>query len=633
MNFRTWTDRVLAVGLMAASVLLAWRTARYGRSDLFGSPGAAFAYYSAQALAGGWYLTGFRGARASAASWLTLGARVLSIVMCGAAATRTIRQPAPNRLTSAWPPIERAASDAPFDALTPDERLTWAVRVAAHWFTGTRSWNQALVVPADWPLPPNVEIASAGDSALRRVAARAIGDHRICLTTLPPPADTPEHAMDGIVCRAPAAQDSGLVFHAPTRGENLARTPIDADSGLAWPQYRFDAARRADAAGRSAGAWGAQMRGVARSSPSVVDSGVFIGTHGLGSIEAFSLRDGRAWWKARVPNWVHQDVTGGHGVVVAGFGDNGGSFVGLMPAGVAAFDAATGALRWTAFEGNSVMTSPVIWRSAAVYITAAGVLRVRSLADGALSATLRLSGGAIMGPPLIRHDTLIVGLDEDHVCAVDLRTTSELWCTQVSGAAALGHSAVSLLGDTVYATANIQHHLSRLRSIMKRLTSWDRLPGSADSTGGLTGAQLIALDARDGRVVWRSDVFPAVRARAGHTSGTATADDSTIVVALPTSDVLLGFDRRSLRLRWRRPAAHTRGSPLMKDGRVYWLGRDGEFFVLNAGDGSVACSTKLPEHFDRGGPTLAGDAMLFASVERTLTAVPLADANRCAVGR
>jgi outer membrane protein assembly factor BamB len=255
---------------------------------------------------------------------------------------------------------------------------------------------------------------------------------------------------------------------------------------------------------------------------------VLIGTHGVGSLESFALATGRAEWRVRAPNWIHQDAVSDGRIVVVGFGDNRGSAYGSAASGVAAFELATGKSTWTKFEKTAVMTSPVIVGGDLVYGTGAGVIRRRRLSDGLLRESERFRGGVSMAPPLARHDTIVWPLDDDRVCVNTTSSLRPLWCTKVPGYTHFGHAAASLAGDTVIVSGRIPNDVPLAGTVLNRFLG--RL------NGGARGQGVVALDLRTGAVRWKSQRFPFVREADGHISGTAAVADSLVVITLPISD-------------------------------------------------------------------------------------------------
>jgi outer membrane protein assembly factor BamB len=588
--------------LLASIAFFANRTMAYDDSRLFGRPAVAYAAYLAAAIVvlllflTLYFTTG----RAR------IAARVIAygsvIFAAGAVATRFRIHPV---------------------SMSADDRARFAARLAAHRVTDGSGDDSAATMPSEWPLPSNVEISvDRPATGPVRVLARVVGGSRVCEIPLGRPVDPNGHMANQPVCRINTGADARRRFYRPREVAWTSPGVASAVTTEAWPQYRRDPQRSATVASADSGRlWYATLQAGARATASVVGGVVLIGTHGAGTLEAFSLSTGAARWRVWLPSWVHQDVVSDGRMAVVGFGDNRGSIDGRAPAGVAAYDLASGRAQWTKFERSSVMTSPVINDGAIVYVTAAGVLRKRRLADGALIGGTRLPGGMPMAPPVLRNDTLISSLDQNQVCASSFATMARIWCVRVPDMSYFGHSSASIVGDTIYVSGGVPAPAGGISRAFGRLVLSEAVTPVAQS--------IAALDMRTGTLLWRTSGFAFRRASDGHISGTATANDRFVVISLPLADRLVAFDRGTSTLRWSIDGGGARGPVLLGGDNLYLVSRDGNLRVHRALDGQLLCSIALPRHYDRGGPTLAGGSVLLASIEGDIVAVPKRQVDAC----
>lgn len=557
----------------------------------------------------------------------------LSVALGVAVSARILHNPIPE--TFAWPPVEQDPRRTPWTEMSVDERSRWALLVTAHRLSGEETHATNFSIPSEWPFPNDVEIAfEQSGSSEPRILARVVKSERVCLTTLSGVQEAHGHSDDQTDCHRSSLDERALHFHLPGRTSWPSPSSVGQIARRAWPQHRYDAARSASSSdsGDHEATWSANLLAGARATASIVGDIVIVGTHGLGSLEAFNIGNGKSRWRARLPNWVHQDAVSDGRVVVVGFGDNIGSWRGRAPSGVAAYDVETGRLLWTEFEGNSVMTSPVIRDKEVAYVTAAGVLRIRRLMDGALLRTLRLPGGSIMGPPVLRNDTLIATLDVNNVCAVELAQARALWCTTIPDIEMLGHSAASIFGDTVVISGILPLSESwwlplPVKERAKGLFAWL----AATYPGQVRSQRVLALDMRFGTVLWRSRIFPGVRLVVGHFAGTPVANDSLVLVNLPTADELVGFSRKTGTIKWTAEGGGARGPVLIVGDNIYVTTLDGRMLVYRATDGALHCSIPLPRHYDRAGPALARGLLFLASTEGDLVALPKRYLDTCEV--
>ncbi len=536
-----------------------------------------------------------------------------------------------NRLTDAW-----------LRGLPPDFQLQWALRIAAQAISAHGSVDSVVEIPAEWPLPPNTRLAVSGrDDAIVLTAVDSGGTRacRFMIFLRYSQAEPLPDRHDPIRCdRTSASTPSDARSLAVRRvarlaaGDSSRAAPALRDD---WPEYRRAAdhdGTELSSGGRMTPKWRAIVDGEVRATPSVTDGRVLIGTHGAGALHAFDLRSGHLLWMRYVPNWIHQDaVSDGHTVLV-GFADTENSQYGWTPAGVSAFSLATGALLWSAFEGNAVMTSPVIWRERAVYITSAGILKIRNLQTGVEIARLRLPGRTMMASPTLRGDTLVASLDDaEDVCAVRLDHLTILWCTPLPRGGMAGTSAPTVVGGRVYASAAILRPDDGPFGLsgegwhrLKYILGWVR---ASDWT--FAAQRLWALDLATGKIVWQSPSYPAVRNPGGNISGTAIVDGGNALAVLPLAGKMVALDLNSGEERWAHETGQSRG-PIAYSGSQLWLTlRDGHLQSVNATTGATGCSISTNAGFDRDGPAIADSTLYFGSVGGVMYAMPISMLAGC----
>jgi outer membrane protein assembly factor BamB len=535
--------------------------------------------------------------------------------------------------------LEVVHSDSTLLKLTPDQQLRWAVRVAAHAVsTGGRA-GAVLNIPSSWLYPPNAQIGvrEFSDSMVLSAEDQTGRSCRFTLYSRVPQSASHAGRHDPLSCRENGTVTNGYQqltvqrrdWSPPSHGIRQA----GASPG-AWVQYRRDASRSASATSGNAKAssWTTHLDGEVRSTASIVGSTVLLGTHGPGALHAFDVRSGRQLWMRYEPNWIHQDAVSNGQTVLAGFGDNRASLFGDSPAGVSAFSLTTGELQWSAFEGNSVMTSPVIWRDRAVYITSAGVLKVRDISSGTETGRFRLPGRATMAPPALLGDTLVASLDSAQVCALRLQPLDRLWCTRLPNAGMLGHAAPTVIGDRVYATGGIFNNARTLGMSRNTWLQVKELMGWTDTRADFhyEGQQVWALDLATGRVAWESKVYPSRRSPSGHSSGTMIGANGIAVVLLPLAERMVAFDPQSGRELWTQDVGGSRGPVAHLGDRLFLTLQSGELRVVRASSGAIECSIRTSATFDRAGPAIADSTLFFGSEAGRFMALPLATLTHCA---
>lgn len=620
----------VVVGLAA---FLGLRTPAWGKYDpLPTGPGWALLYVLVAALAVAAAVIAGRSSR-RLLRWGSTAALLGLVVLVGAMTfdrvqlSRTV-----DAQVDPWPPRLERVEEVRLDALEPRQRAAWAVRIGAHRLVRPDGGFRQITIPASWPFPSDVELATVVlDVDHVDLWARAAGHdsaaacHSIVVHH-PDPADT---ATRRTRCDGQQVPPPGLAWSRPPIDTDTIPAIPAAASEESWTQYRHDPLHSAvtDTPGDAPPGWTTAVDGRVRASASVVGDLVLVGGHGTGSLTALDLATGAERWVARLPNWVHQDPVSDGRIVVVGFGDNLASFAGRLPSGVAALDLATGEPLWTAFDAGSVMTSPVIHGAAIIYGTGVGTLHRRALADGALLAERVLPGMVTMAPPALVGDTLVVALDHGMACAIDAVSLADLWCHTLPDLRMVGHAAptvdrgeVLVSGAATLATPTMSEYLHLSPWLVRDLLWSGLFPGQYEVYAGQVFA---ALDLHDGHVRWRSPLFANPRSVPGHTSGTAVIEDSLAVIVLPIADTLVSFDPVTGRVRWARAGHGGRGPVLVAEHRVILTGRDGVIEVRDIADGRLTCTVRRGTGWDRAGPVLAHGLVILVNLVGEVEAIPL----------
>ena len=633
-------DLLASAAALAAGGFLVWRGSLTDGSDLVpsGRQGGVVALLVAAIIVAGLWRTGRW--RPSSAAMARVVLLPLVAILCVVALARRDELHALERgeAIAVWPPRPDDSHAEDLGSLSSALRVRWALRVAMHRLTTTDAPSRPIDLPASWPFPDDVAVATRTDSAgVLHLWARADDGTSACLR-LPnrlEPATDADRGREA--CESRPTPPASLIFAAPRRIPDAPSRELPAVTGPSWPQYRFDAEKHGiAAAGSTASAgWRTRLDDQARATVSVSGDLVFAGSHGLGHVVALDRATGAVRWQARVPNWVHQDpITDGR-VVLIGFGSDWGSFAGAEPSGLAAFDRATGRHRWTAFDESSVMTTGTITDSVVVYVTAAGVLRKRLIRDGSLLAEARLPGGAIMAPPALHGDTLVVTLDRGTVCAALVGTLESLWCREFPGFRLMGHAAPTIADGLALVSGAALLRGETLDDLLH--TSWRRVVHLFRTAIGpsqeYAGQAVFGLDLATGRTVWETRRFTTTREFKGHISGTATVAGGQAFIALPLADSLVALDVTTGTIAWTAEGGASRGPPLVVGDAVVLAGREGGIRVRDLATGALRCTIPRDGGYDRGGPAVGGDLMLLASLDGVVEAIPTRDLLGCAAGR
>ena len=121
----------------------------------------------------------------------------------------------------------------------------------------------------------------------------------------------------------------------------------------------------------------------------------------------------------------------------------------------------------------------------------------------------------------------------------------------------------------------------------------NRIAAPPVSGGGVVyaldaGAGVAALDARSGALLWRADVSTVMDAPSEASGGGLALEGGTLYVA-SAFGTLTALDARTGRTRWTQDLeAAATGAPMVADGLVHVVGRDGQGWAVETGTGRVA---------------------------------------------
>jgi outer membrane protein assembly factor BamB len=414
---------------------------------------------------------------------------------------------------------------------------------------------------------------------------------------------------------------------------SILAEPAERGSGFraselvgAWTQHRGDARRSGYAivTGPSqAVRWTTHVGGELRASAAVAGNQVFLGAHGNGELVALALDSGHLVYRVRVPGWIHHEPIVTADLVISGFG---GSAV--APYGAAAFERASGKLRWIRYTNGSVMTAPVMHDSIVAIVSGKGEARAFRATDGAPVWSSDLRGGALMGNPLVVDTSLIVGLEPTSVCVLDVRTGLIRFCKvmAVHGVGA-GHASVAVANGAVLATyhriISIAEAVRRgyLREVVRHLLGIGRW--------NVSEQVLVAIDLFSGRERWRVGLGVGSLQTEGHTAGTPMVDGEVAYVSTPVTGEILAVRLDSGGVLWRAAVNPARGSLSAFNGRILAATTSREFVVLDQVTGMVRCRQSLQGAADRASLTITGSTGILTLLNGIVLARPMNEWLAC----
>lgn len=304
-----------------------------------------------------------------------------------------------------------------------------------------------------------------------------------------------------------------------------------------------------------------------------------------GSVYAFALNDGRRLWRTE----VKQPITAGPGV------GNGLVVVGTQQGGVVALNADSGKQEWTASVNGMLLASPAVGQAAVVVHTTDGHVTAFSPASGQQLwsvphevPNLVLRGS---GVPVISGDTVLVGLANGQLQALNVNDGSQRWITTVSA-------------------PNGSNDLSRLAALDGILAVGNNNIYAVNYQGRIAD---IAADS--GQVLWSREM----------SSYTGVAEDTEHVYVTDTHSAVWSLNKSNGVPLWTQPAMRARDlSAAVPFGDTVVAGDlQGYLFFLSKKDGTIAARVSLGGDPILAPPIVVNDMLIVLSTNGDLAAYKL----------
>lgn len=369
----------------------------------------------------------------------------------------------------------------------------------------------------------------------------------------------------------------------------------------------------------SYGSWEFNPNGQINGGLAVSGNTLFLDTLG-GDLYAIHMKKRAVAWHRHVDHALMSVPLIYHGMVFVGSGAStmppdfrtGNAIMGV-PGGDAiyAYDAKTGAPKWSYRTDGEDMPTPVIADGALIFANGDYHAYALDPSNGRLLWKRKLDGIATMASATVAKGRAIISICRyrfPYRCetdALDPRNGRIVWRAPYGNADA----------SPAYASGTV--FVSGL-DYARGSGSWPQLQ--------FAYAIVAALDAATGKPLWiyrdkvasmPSDVGTAERAVAG------TYADRKYFQSVPGTSVLFAFDARTGKILWQlRTLAPVKMSPLLYRGRLYVGGNAGVLYVINASTGKLLRIKTFRQPFTASPPVLVGDTLLL-SQNRAMRAVPL----------
>ncbi len=335
--------------------------------------------------------------------------------------------------------------------------------------------------------------------------------------------------------------------------------------------------------------WSVETGGPVRSSPTVVDGTVFVGSED-GTLYALDAETGDEVWTAGTGSVPVAPAVAGGQVFVGGTG------------GVDALDAASGAQTWTVDTDDPVVTAPSVGEETVATLTASGTLHARSLETG--DRVWSAETASAPGTSLTRYDPstsgtviaperLLFGTDPDggsNGAVAAYNTSAELpgqqrgeqqWRTGVEGAV---RSSPTVLDGSVLVggTGGTVHSLSVFSGEREWVSdTGSPVVSSPTAVGnrvvvGTTDGRVFSLDIDSGEQNWTAGTGGPVRSSPTVVRGqviVGSGDGRLYAFSLFSGDQVWTFET----------GGPVESSPTVVDGTAFVGSADGRVYAVDAG--------------------------------------------------
>lgn len=385
-----------------------------------------------------------------------------------------------------------------------------------------------------------------------------------------------------------------------------------------WTQFRLDGTHNVVLANTPLDvSWTAVTGGGISSSPAVSGTTMYIGNN-KGYLSAIDLETGGTIWKKHLANDLMSQPLLYNGLVIIGEGDeqSHGSapdpvYVGDGPSALIALDAKTGKVKWRHAVSGSAMPTGAIVNGTLIEHNGAGWLTALDANTGTARYARNVHSIASMTNALpVGQDAIVtIGVLDNMVEAFHASNGEPIWRTAFSGAGS-GH------GDCPPVTDG---------SVL--ICNYVMPPAGAKYTqvGSPAVQHAYALNVSDGKKLWdvalESGILPQ-----RNESAIPLLLDGVVYFGSALTPTMHALDAKTGRLLWKTSVhAPVKGGIVATNGRIYFGDLKGYLWSLDAKSGKVIGCKKMRSGFNVGSPIVVGSTLVIGSRTGSVYAVRLSD--------
>lgn len=391
---------------------------------------------------------------------------------------------------------------------------------------------------------------------------------------------------------------------------------VAAQAAIHWTQFRGRPSHNTVVSGELRVRWRAVTDGRISASPSFRHGVVYIGTN-AGTLYALGASDGHVFWKHHVANALMSAPLLYRGLVIVGEGNadtpnpSGGKpvHVGTGESAMIAFDERSGAIRWRTALRGSGMPTPAIVCGVLVHHDGAGRITGMDPMSGRMLYERDVHSVASMSAavPLDKTSFVTSGVLHNAVLRVDGRNGAVVWRSDPfpNDASGIGDCPLASDGERVFGEYVVPES------------------GNNAPIGQSVREHAFALDARSGALLWdvalESGPLPI-----NNQAGIPVVKDGVLYVGGAAAPWANALDAKSGRVIWKTQIyGPVKGAFVIKDGIAYFGDLSGALWALDAGTGAKLGDESFPTAFNVGSPIIVGDTLVIGSFTGSVYALPL----------
>jgi outer membrane protein assembly factor BamB len=397
---------------------------------------------------------------------------------------------------------------------------------------------------------------------------------------------------------------------APLLAHGAAAGPVT------WTQFRANEQNDPTFGGNLHASWRLVTGAGFSASPTLVGRTLYIGNNG-GTLYAIDAQSGNVRWMQHVAAPLMSNPLVLNGLVIVGEGDQNSYFggrrhpveVGKGENRLLAFEAADGSLTWSVPLEGSGMPTPAFVDGLVVQHNGSGQVVAVDPSTGSVRYTRDLFSTASMSAILPIDDDRFVtnGIASNTVFALNVADGSPVWRHDFDqNASGVGDCPAASAGP--YVVCDYLYLVNPTAESVVGLQALEHAYALDEDTGAI--AWDVTLE-RGTVPAWNEAAIPLVH-------GGRVFLGSSIAPAMHALDAKTGI------VLWRRQVyGAVKGGVAEKDGVVYFGDLGGYLWALNERTGDVIGDTFMGTPFNVGSPIIGGDTLFIGSQTGTLLAVPL----------